>query len=151
MNAKFKSVFSTLIVCMFIFLFGYTALSKLFRHTLFLITLRESPLLHSAATIFSWLIPAVELITTMLLLIKRTKRIGMYVTFSLMVAFTGYILLLLSYNSNLPCSCGGIIQYLSWKQHFILNILLTFFAFFEIILFNLPTMSSTKMRRTNLA
>jgi hypothetical protein len=25
-------------------------------------------------------------------------------------------------SANLPCSCGGVIQQLSWKQHIVFNI-----------------------------
>src|SRR6266542_2691309 len=138
MNNKLKSTLSTLIITLFVFLFTYTAVSKILHHNLFLITLIQSPILYSQATIISWLLPIVELLTVVLLIIKKTQRIGMYITFTLMLIFSAYVLYLLVFIPNLPCSCGGVLQSLTWNQHLILNLLLSFLALSEILLFNIP-------------
>jgi hypothetical protein len=122
----------------FVFLFTYTALSKIIQHKLFLVTLNQSPLLNAKAGIISWALPAVELATAMLLVYRKTQRIGMSVALALMLVFTAYIFYLLLFASSLPCSCGGVLQSLSWQQHLLLNLLLTLLALFEILLFNTP-------------
>jgi hypothetical protein len=38
-----------------------------------------------------------------------------------MILFTAYIIGLFSIDKELPCSCGGIIALLSWKQHLVFN------------------------------
>jgi hypothetical protein len=48
-----------------------------------------------------------------------------------MVLFTGYVIALLTTSTELPCSCGGIIEQLSWQGHLVFNstlILLSFAA-----------------------
>nr|WP_276834881.1 MauE/DoxX family redox-associated membrane protein [Chryseobacterium cucumeris] len=47
---------------------------------------------------------------------------GLIGSFVLMLIFTGYIALLLSKSKNLPCSCGGILEKMSWNQHLYFNI-----------------------------
>jgi hypothetical protein len=37
---------------------------------------------------------------------------------------------MISFDKNLPCSCGGIISKLSWKQHIIFNL---FFIVLSVI------------------
>lgn len=138
MNNKIKSTLSILIITLFVFLFTYTAVSKILHHSLFLITLHQSPLVSGQAEIISWLLPIVELLTVVLLIIKNTQRLGMYITLILMLIFSVYVLYLLLFIPDLPCSCGGILQSLSWNQHLILNLLLSFLALFEILLFNIP-------------
>jgi hypothetical protein len=45
-----------------------------------------------------------------------------------MAAFTGYIGFMLLSNIELPCSCGGVISSLSWKNHLVFNILFLLLA-----------------------
>jgi hypothetical protein len=45
-----------------------------------------------------------------------------------MCIFTVYIGCMLLFAPDLPCSCGGIIRQLSWKQHLLLNLFLLVLA-----------------------
>ena len=45
-----------------------------------------------------------------------------------MVMFTAYIYLILNYSDFIPCSCGGVLEDLSWTQHLIFNIVFIFLA-----------------------
>jgi hypothetical protein len=38
-----------------------------------------------------------------------------------MTLFTAYIIAMFIVAPEMPCSCGGIIQQLSWKQHIVFN------------------------------
>src|SRR3970040_1025074 len=38
-----------------------------------------------------------------------------------MVMFTAYIFIILNYSPFVPCSCGGILEKMGWKEHFIFN------------------------------
>jgi hypothetical protein len=138
MTNKIKSIVSSVIISLFVFLFAYTGLSKIFHRNLFLIILRQSPLLNSYAGIVSWVLPVAELCTALLLIIKNTQRLALYITLALMLIFTFYILYLLLFVPALPCSCGGVLQSLSWSGHLILNLFLVFLSLFEILLTNLP-------------
>lgn len=117
-----------LISGIFIFLFVYTALSKLLNLKAFVHVLGRSPLLGDISSIVSYIIPFAELGVSLLLLIPSTKKTGMYAACMLMCIFTVYVGYMLIFVPQLPCSCGGVIQQLSWKQHFVLNLILTILA-----------------------
>jgi len=138
MTNQIKSTISPIIISLFVFLLAYTGLSKIFHHSLFVVTLRQSQVLNSYAGLISWFLPILELCTAALLIIKKTQRLALYTTLTLMLIFTFYILYLLVFVPDLPCSCGGVLQSLSWSGHLILNLFLVFLSLFEILLTNLP-------------
>jgi len=126
-----KSLLVEIISMLFVILFLYTGISKLLEFDVFQEQLAESPLLEPVAPIVAWGLPITEFILCLLLFFPRYRLQGLYATFTLMVLFTGYIILLLTSDKELPCSCGGIVEALSWKGHLIFNstlILLSFSA-----------------------
>ena len=128
MPARFNHTIPSVIAALFIFLFLYTALNKFTGHERFESVLHSSPLLKNASVILSWLIPITELVITLLLFIPASRQTGLFYSFLLMSLFTAYIAYMVSTSSQLPCSCGGILQQLSWQQHLVLNIVLTLLA-----------------------
>jgi hypothetical protein len=60
--------------------------------------------------------------------------LGLLASFGLMTVFTIYIAYMLLTSSHLPCSCGGVISKLSWKEHLWLNVLLSVLAAFSLCL-----------------
>jgi hypothetical protein len=117
-----------IIAALFILLFVYTATSKLLSHDAFVVTLKKSPLIGFASLFLSWTVPLLEIFISVLLLIPKFRRKGLMASFFLMALFTIYILYMLLSSSHLPCSCGGVISKLSWKEHLWLNVLLTVLA-----------------------
>ncbi len=118
------------IICgLLILLFVYTALSKLLAYRSFTTVLGKSPLIQGKAALVAWLLPTIELIASALLLMPSTRKMGLYASFFLMLLFTLYIAYMLLFTQNLPCSCGGAIGRLTWKQHLVFNILFTALAF----------------------
>jgi Methylamine utilisation protein MauE len=105
----------------FIFLFVYTALSKLFDIKLFQGSLIKSPLLKDYSSIISWAVPITELMISIFLFFPKTRIMGLWFTFFLMLSFTIYVAYMILFIADLPCSCGGLIRYLTWQQHLILN------------------------------
>jgi hypothetical protein len=73
----------------------------------------------------SWAVPVTELAAAGLLLIRRTRRIGLFVSLALMVSFTLYLAFMLGTEKHLPCSCGGVMSAMSWGQHLVFNIFFT--------------------------
>jgi hypothetical protein len=67
------------------------------------------------------LLPWVEFAVVLLLIVPRWRLKGLYSCLALMILFTGYIIALFSFSKEMPCSCGGIIELLTWKQHLIFN------------------------------
>jgi len=114
-------------VCAFalVFLFVYTATSKLFKIDVFQVQLDRFPWIRPMALFLAWAVPIVELVAVVLLLSVRVRRMGFILSLALMTAFTLYLALMLGTEKHLPCSCGGVISALSWKQHLIFNIVFT--------------------------
>ena len=128
MNFSLKNISLNLIAAIFIFLFTYTALSKLIEHDLFRNTLNKSPLIGPYAGIVSIALPITELIVAGLLFFPKTKLAGLFSSLLLMLLFTGYLSYMILFTKDLPCSCGGVLQQLSWQQHLWFNIFFTVLA-----------------------
>jgi putative oxidoreductase len=105
-----------------LFLFTYTAISKLADYERFVRVLNESPLIHKGAGTIGWLLPATELIVVLLLFFERTKMMGLYASLLLLVVFTLYLLYMVLFEADLPCSCGGVLSKMSWRQHIWFNL-----------------------------
>jgi putative oxidoreductase len=121
-------VVTEFIAILFIFLFTYTSVSKLLHIKTFIVTLRKSPLLDSWAGTIAWFIPSAEWIIVLLLLYPPLRLWGLIASLMIMILFTIYIGYMIASTPMLPCSCGGILQQLSWKNHFLLNIFLAILA-----------------------
>ncbi|MEO2081156.1 MauE/DoxX family redox-associated membrane protein [Leeuwenhoekiella sp.] len=116
----------------FILLWVYAATAKLLEFEDFSVQLGQSPLLSAYAGVLVWLVPLSEYVLSGLLLIPKTKKVGLYGSLCLMMAFTTYIIIILNYADFVPCSCGGILESLGWTEHLIFNgvcVLLAAFAF----------------------
>lgn len=102
-------------------LFLYTAIAKIADYSLMRDELAQSPILAPVSNLVAILLPVVEIIVVLMLVVPRWRLKGYYLTLGLMTLFTVYIVILLSSDKDLPCSCGGIIQELTWQQHLIFN------------------------------
>ena len=120
-----KSMIVEIIASLLILLFIYAAFSKLSDYNRFSVQLSKSPFITSFSNIVAWSIPAIEILIALLLVIKRTRQTGLYASFFLMSLFTAYLLIMLNYSYYVPCSCGGVLENLSWESHIVFN---TFFA-----------------------
>lgn len=118
---KIKTVTIEIICILYILLFVYAALSKLLDFENFQIQIGQSPLLNPFAGEISWTIPIVEIILAILLGIPQFRKAGLFSSLALMVFFTFYIYAVLNFSSFVPCSCGGILEKLGWKEHLIFN------------------------------
>lgn len=105
----------------FVLLFVYTAISKLsdhqnFQDQLFFITQNAW-----MAAVLALGVPLAELAIALALCINKGRRAGLFAFVSLLCCFTAWIIYLLLSDRNLPCTCGGVISSLTWKQHLLLN------------------------------
>lgn len=122
-------VVSSLLVILFI----YTGITKLMDFKTFRLQLVRSPFIENIAVFIAYTLPIGELLIATALIIKQTRLLGLYLSFWLMTLFTGYIWLMLNYAYDLPCSCGGILAAMSWKDHLIFNGIFTLLAIIGII------------------
>lgn len=119
-NSKETILVAICLLCIFLFL--YTACSKLIDHHRFFNGLNHVDAFKPLAGVLSWAVPIAEITTAVLLIIPHTYRIGLYLFISLVTLFTGYILGMLLWAKKLPCHCGGVIEKLSWGQHVWFNL-----------------------------
>ncbi|MDZ4329097.1 MAG: hypothetical protein U0945_00760, partial [Flavobacterium sp.] len=124
-----------LAICyLYAFLFTYAAISKILDYHDFSIKLGQSPLLSAFAGYVAIGVPVLELIIVLMLIFPRWRISGLFASFCLMIAFTAYIFIILNFSSNIPCSCGGILQDLGWNEHLIFNIVFILLALLGLIL-----------------
>lgn len=113
----------TIITAMLIILFSYTAFAKLLSLQVFRTQLRMQPFPGWMSQALLYLVPAIELLATVLLVLKSTRLWGLYLSAALMLAFTAYIgLVLLDVFDKTPCACGGVLQQMDFASHFIFNL-----------------------------
>lgn len=116
-NIKFE-----LICTLFILLWTYSGLTKYIEHEKFITSLKASSITAPAAKMISWFIPSTELIAAFCLLMPVFRRVGIWLSSITMICFTLYIGYMLLFVPNLPCSCGGLIEQMSWETHLWFNI-----------------------------
>jgi uncharacterized membrane protein YphA (DoxX/SURF4 family) len=104
-----------------IILFLYTGIAKIMDYSVFKEQLAVSPILSFAAKPVALLLPWLEFVLVLMLVIPRWRLKGLYACLAMMVLFTAYIIALFSISKEMPCSCGGIIELLSWQQHIVFN------------------------------
>lgn len=81
----------------------------------------SSPFLGSFAGLIVWALPIGELFLALALSLPRFRLAALYITLGLMALFTIYVILIVSIDDHISCSCGGIIEELSPKQHILFN------------------------------
>ncbi|HEY4337344.1 MAG TPA: MauE/DoxX family redox-associated membrane protein [Puia sp.] len=116
-----RSFLADSIAYLFIFLFLYTGVLKLMDIQTFRQQLSTSPLTSSLSGIIVWALPIGEILLAIALFIPKTRLKALYATAALMTFFTGYVIIVLFILDQATCSCGGIIENLSPKQHVFFN------------------------------
>ena len=107
----------------------YASIEKLRDVNLFTLQMYKSPLLPEKFIPFlAILIPVVEILLAFMLYLPKTKSIGFYGSFFLMLCFSFYLIVLTSFFSNIPCACGGILGGMSYSVHIAFNIFFTLVA-----------------------
>lgn len=133
-NKKYKELIINIISLLFIVLFVYAATSKLLDFETFQIQLAQSPFLGAYAGMVSVLAPGIEILLAGMLIIPRYRLVALIGCYGLMVMFTAYIVIILNFSDFIPCSCGGVLEKLSWTQHLIFNIVFIILATVAILL-----------------
>jgi uncharacterized membrane protein YphA (DoxX/SURF4 family) len=133
--ARRKDWIIEIISALFVVLFVYAAVTKLIDYDKFRLQLGQSPVLTAFAGTIVWLVPAIEIVIAMLLMTKRFRLAGFYAAFSLMVMFTAYIVVITRFSEYVPCSCGGVLEKLSWDQHLVFNIAFVVMATIAVVIY----------------
>ena len=114
---------SQVITGLLVLLCVYTAVSKLADWEAFEYQISKQPLPEWFNDLLVWVLPIAELTTSLLLLLRATRKIGLLISFVIMMSFTVYVgLAVLNVFGEVPCSCGGVLQSLSWEAHLVFNV-----------------------------
>ena len=128
-----RKIILEVICSLFVFLLVYAAVTKLLDHDKFVIQVGQSPMLTRYAVFLAWAVPLLELVISAMLIVPGTRLVGLYASFSLLVMFTTYIVLASRFSEYVPCSCGGVLEVMTWTQHLIFNIAFTLIGFVGIL------------------
>jgi len=126
------------IVLLCALLFIYTATDKLLDYGKYVAQMQMVPFppMKAAAPVLGLAVPLAELAVVVVLFTDRLRKIGLISALALMCSFEIYIGAMLLSGISLPCTCGGLISTMSWKQHLIFNatfIVLLAFALYQYI------------------
>jgi hypothetical protein len=99
------------------------------------VELGKSPILNAFSGPVSILIPVIEIVISVMLVIRQFQYMAFYLSFSLMVVFSAYIVSILKFSAYIPCSCGGILQNMTWNQHLIFNVGFVFLGTVAILIY----------------
>lgn len=146
---KAAGTFVNTVVCLLIVLWVYAAASKLLDYAHFRAQLGRSPLISGNQGTAAVLVPLTELVIAGLLAPPRTRFAGLYAAYGLLCLFTAYLLAILNYSYYIPCSCGGILNGLSWRAHIYFNASFIVLAATAIQLY--PTSGRKEVRLQNLS
>lgn len=135
-RSRFKNYFIEAVSLFYILLFVYAAMSKILEFENFQAQLGQSSIIGAYAGIVSYSIIIIELLVSVMLVIPSLKLKGLYISFILMSLFTVYIFIILNFTSNIPCSCGGILEKMTWKVHLVFNIISLMIAGLAILFFD---------------
>jgi len=112
-----------ILIAALVILFIYTPVSKLMKIERYISSMKAQPLYPAFRNFLIYALPAAEFITVIILAIPKYRKIGLYISLAMLIAFTGYISLIqLNYYGRIPCSCGGVISALEWKGHLFFNL-----------------------------
>lgn len=137
-----------IISLLLILLMVYAALAKLNDFYNFRSGLSESPIIAPFAGILVWAVPVTELLIAAMLALPFSRLAGLYASFVLMLLFTIYIVVMLSFYDDIPCSCGGVLEEMSWGVHIGFNLVFVLLSAWTIRLEKkrrrrLPTLHSS--------
>ncbi len=121
-HSKSNSI-TEVISALLILLFLYTGANKFLDFEKFIGEMNNQPFPNWMTPYLVWSVPSLEILISLALLFKKTRTIGLWGSFILMSLFTVYTAtVLLHVFDRIPCSCGGVIKKLTWKQHLFFNI-----------------------------
>jgi len=121
-SLPYKKIIVEVVCCLYILLFVYAAASKVLDYSNFEVQIGQSPLLSPFAGILAWLVPLIEVGLAIMLALPKTRKKALWGAVTLMMLFTIYIVMILTFSPFVPCSCGGVLEDMTWSQHLVFNI-----------------------------
>jgi len=122
LSPKEKKRLLEILASLIVLLFSYASLYKWFYFSDFIKEMNKQPLPKSWTPYLVRTIPAVEIAAAVLLCFRVSRLWGFLLSSLVMLTFSAYTMIILAHGfSYIPCSCGGIIEDLTWGQHLLLD------------------------------
>ena len=136
---KTRTLFFNAVCLLFITMFIYAAVSKWLDFDVFEIHMKRQPFPPSVTPFLIWGLPPTEVVVSILLMLDKTRSLGLKIATGMMVLFSGYILLAkMHFFGDIPCSCGGALTKLTWTQHLFFNLFFVIAGAIAILLMRKP-------------
>ncbi len=121
------------IIALLAILFLHTAVSKFLNFGGFVKDMNNQPFPNEFTPFLVWAVPLTEIAIVLSFFFDKTRIAGLYASLVLMSVFTIYTALILAHVfSYVPCSCGGVVKYLNWKQHLVFNLFFVTITYWAI-------------------
>lgn len=119
-----KELINEIICALLILLFIYASFSKLSNIQEFKHAMHLQPFPNWLKNVIVTTLPTIEIVVSIMIGFQKSRRIGLILFVGIMLLFTIYIAaILINWFHRVPCSCGGVIQQLGWRNHLIFNLL----------------------------
>lgn len=146
---KLQAIAIEIICYLYIFLFGYAAISKILDFENFQVQVAQSPMLTAYTGPITVMVPIIEILLALLLALPKFRNSALLASYGLMIMFSTYIFIILNYSPYVPCSCGGILEKMDWNQHLIFNLAFAFFALIAVY-FSLGKSTGTRLNKKRI-
>jgi len=111
-------------IWLLIILWSYAVFAKLADFPLYQKQMRQQVFSPAVSAYLVYLILFLESLAMLSLMFMATRRTGLILSLLLLIGFTIYIILIMGgYFPKVPCSCGGLISKMSWKNHLYFNLI----------------------------
>lgn len=144
MKASYKKYIQEIISALMVLLFIYASISKIIDFQKFQIELGKSPILGPFYQFAGKGVLALEIIVALMFFSDKTKLLALYVSFGMMVLFTFYIIVIINFSDYIPCSCGGVLQNLTWSQHILFNLVFVVLSAIGVMTYPSKILSADK-------
>lgn len=132
-----KETILTIITAIIAVLFFYASFSKLIDYDKSNGQMHNQVFPSFIASILTWLIPAVEIVLMFGLLFPTTRIKALRASLILLIIFTLYITIVMTgVFGRIPCSCGGILENISYGTHLIFNLFFIAIAILGLLIEN---------------
>ena len=143
MKRRYIEIISSILIL----IFAYTGITKLIELERFRTIISLSPVISWAANVISFVLPIIEIITAIVLVVPGSRKWGLFVSFFLMCLFTLYIGYMTFFAPDRSCSCGGVLENISWQGHLIFNVVVTGLTGTGIWLYNKDIIAINRISR----
>jgi hypothetical protein len=119
---RYKKLIEDVITVGLIFLWSYAAALKVLNHQRFLQEISWFPILKLEPVFIAVAFPVAISITAVMMAIEKTRLKGLVASAATLIVMTVYLIFLVNFSEELPCSCSSIWENLEWKDNILINL-----------------------------